>query len=239
MSFQDKLKRQLNRNNVKYIILYAFLAFLCCSGALSGLLNDNRVDLLSIIQISTRITGTIFLFLFVVMLIVLLRTVGSALSHKAYNELCDSIKKFGNPEKVLTYIGDLPKNSLCIHGELRFDEKYFFFLLDDICIVRPMREVCWGYLESEMEALKAASKKGHSLQLPSSPSPVVDILLEDNQVVNLRASNVEKADKLLEEIKKVNPEMSVGYNEKTVVMYKNNPRNMRSIHNIPEGDKDN
>ncbi len=236
MSYQDKLKRQLNSTNIKYLILYAFLAFLCCSGALAGLLNDNRVDLLSIFQISTRITGTIFLFLFVVMLIMLVRTASATLSHKAYNELCESLKRFGNPDKILTYVGDLPKNTLCIHGELRFDEKYFSFILDDLCIIRPMREVCWGYLESEMEQVKAANKKGHSLQLPSSPTPVVDILLEDNRVLNLRASNVDNASKLLDEIKKDNPEMSVGYNEKTVTTYKNNPRNMRSIHNIPEED---
>ncbi len=238
MSYQERLKRKLNSSNIKYLILYCFLAFLCCSGALAGLLNNNKVDLLSIFKISTRITGTIFLFLFVVMLIMVVRTASATFSHKAYNELCDSIKKFGNPDKVLSYIGNIPQNTLCIHGELRFDEKYFSFILDDLCIVRPMRDVCWGYLESEMEQLKAANKKGHSLQLPSSPTPVVDILLVNNQVINLRASNVESAQKLLDEIKKDNPEMSVGYNEKTITTYKNNPKNMRSIHNIPEEDKD-
>ncbi len=237
MDYQEEIRKRLNRTNIKYVCLYGFLALLCCGGALSGLLGDSTVRLLNIVSMPTQITGTIFLFLFVLMLIMFVRTLRAIFTNKLYRELCDQISEFGTPEHVLKHIGALPKNKNCNHGDLRFDEKYFSYILSDLCIVRPMYQVDWGYLQSEVDTAKAKQRR-RSLQMPSTPSPVVDVLLEDNRVLDIRARNTDCAEKLLKEIKKANPEMSIGFTEKNAAIYKNDPKNMRSKSNIPNEDEE-
>ncbi len=233
MSYQEQLKKKLNRSNIKYLFLYAFLTLLCLGGTLSGVTSGNSVRLLNIVSMPTTIMGVIFLFLFVVMLIMLVRTLRAMITQKAYKDLCKEVKSYGNPDSIFAYIGKLPKNKLCTHGELRFDKKYFSYILDDLCIIRPMSQVDWGYLEGEVSAAKAAQRRNRFMQGPPSDPPEVDLLLEDNRVLNLRASNKEKAEQLLKEIKKANPMMAIGFNEKNASIYKNNPKNLRSRSNIP------
>lgn len=225
MNYQDTIKDNIRRAQIKSLIIYVVLLLISASGMYACFTSGQTVRLLDLIPVSPTISGIVFVVITAFLLAVIAQTLRSLLHKKVYTELFESIKKFGNPETIFEHVGKMPKCDLCIRGDFRCDRKYVAFTQGDLVLLQPTRQIVWGYVQDT--ASKSTSRKSMLPESKPRPSQDVTLRLIGRQTLKLHTKSVEDAEKLLAFVQECCPGMTSGYSVKYESIYAKNPENLR------------
>lgn len=225
MTYQDTLRKNIRRSQLRSVALYAILALITASGAYSFFADGQTIRLMDLIPVPPMVSGGIFLVITAFLLALIAQTLRSALHNKVYRELEDNIKKFGNPDAVFAHVEKLPKSELCTRGDFRCDKKYVSFLQGDLVLLQPSRQIVWGYLRDDVP--KAPSRRGLLPAAQPKATNEVVLRLTGRQTLKLTAKNEDAARRLLASVQECCPTMTSGYSIKYESVYAKNPENLR------------
>ncbi len=225
MNYQNTIKENIKRAQIKSLIIYAILLLISASGAYACFTSGQTVRLLDMIPVPPTFSGVFFVVITAFLLTLIAQTLRSLLQKKIYAGLLENVKKFGNPETIFAHIENIPRSELCIRGDFRCDKKYVAFSQGDLVLLQPSRQIVWGYVQDTSS--RSGSRK--SLLPDSQPKPSQDVTLRlaGRQTLKLHTKNPGDAEKLLAFIQECCPGMTSGYSVKYESIYAKNPENLR------------
>ena len=221
MNYRDKIRRNIRRANIKYLIIYTVFALIAGSGAYYFFTEGQSMKLLDLIPVPAPVSGAIFLILCAFLANLDAHTLAGILHERAFSKLMEDIKKFGKPEEVFSYVEQMPKSELCSQGDFRCDKKYVAFALSDLALIQPTRNLVWGYLQAPAKTSKRLTEQ----DLKNVRNVVLRFKNKDTLIV--RTKSQENAEKLLAYVEECCPTMTSGYSYKLETVYKKNPENLR------------
>ena len=156
MDYRKEVKESIRKSNIKFIILYLLFALISGAGAYSFYTSKNSVKLLDMIPLPPMAGCVVFLILFFLTGSMAIRTIRAFIQNSGFTDLEKTVREFGKPDEVFSYIGKMEKSPLCNNGDFRFDKKYIAYCLGNTALIQPTRNLVWGYLQAPAGA---SSKK--------------------------------------------------------------------------------
>lgn len=168
MPFFEKIRKKLRSRNVIWMIVSILMMSWFGAGiAICVFYNDIDFKIFSFgtdfgIPVPKWLLSLGFVFMIAVFGFIFVGSLKSALKNTEYQALLESAQELGNIESVGEMLSDLPKNPLTKGGDLRFNDKFLFYLkdtdvfligTDTIISVNPVKKRVKSRLEFYVEIL--------------------------------------------------------------------------------------